>query len=96
MGSPVDPPSRRRLAQWPIVLVLSIVVVALAIVANGHFRRGCVVLAGAVVLAFFLRALLPTRDAGMLAVRSRRVDVLVLGVLALAVSVLSLWVPPPS
>ena len=50
----------------------------------------------AFVLAFFLRLLLPNSDAGLLAVRSRRVDLLVLGVLALSVSVLSLVVPPPS
>ncbi|MEO8775276.1 MAG: DUF3017 domain-containing protein [Candidatus Nanopelagicales bacterium] len=92
----VEQQTRRRFREWPITLVLSVVAISLVIVANGHFRRGCVLLAGAVVLAFFLRALLPSRDAGMLAVRSRRVDVVVLGVLGLAVSVLSLWVPPPS
>jgi hypothetical protein len=92
----VDEPPRRRFREWPITVVLLVVAVSLVIVANGHFRRGCVLLAGAVVLAFFLRVLLPSQEAGMLAVRSRRVDVAVLGVLGLAVSVLSLWVPPPS
>lgn len=96
MARTVEQQPRRRFREWPIVVVLSVVVVSLVIVANGHFRRGCVILAGAVVLAFFLRMLLPNADAGMLAVRSRRVDLLVLGVLGLAVSVLSLWVPPPS
>jgi cation transport ATPase len=88
--------TRRRLREWPIVVVLAAVAISLFIVANGHFRRGCILLAGAVMLAFFLRALLPSTDAGMLAVRSRRVDVAVLGVLGIAVSVLSFWVPPPS
>jgi hypothetical protein len=49
-----------------------------------------------VVLALFLRVLLPSADAGMLAVRSKKVDVVVLTVLAVGTSVLSLWVPPPS
>lgn len=88
---PQDVPARPR--EWPILLVLLVTVVALVVVVAGNFRRGCVVLAGAVVLAFFLRALLPTRAAGMLAVRSRGVDLLVLGALGAAISVLAFWVP---
>lgn len=83
----------RVLRQWPTLLVLLVVVVALGIVAAGSFRHGCVALAAAVVLAFFLRLLLTTADAGMLAVRSRPVDLLVLGCLAGTVSVLAFLVP---
>ena len=43
-----------------------------------------------------LRLLLPSSEAGLLAVRSKRVDVVVLAFLAVATSVLALWVPPPS
>jgi hypothetical protein len=70
-----------------------VVLLALGIVAAGSFRHGCVVPAGAVVLAFFLRLLLPTADAGLLAVRSRSIDLLVLGMLAGTVSVLAFLVP---
>jgi len=89
-------PARRRWAEWPFVAVWAVILVSMGITADDHFRRGAVLFSFAVGLAFFLRLLLPDRDAGMLAVRSKRVDLVVLGVLALAVSVLSLIVPPPS
>jgi multisubunit Na+/H+ antiporter MnhB subunit len=91
-------PRRRRnwLAQWPITLVLLGVGVAMAMIAMDSFRRGCVVLSASVLLAAFLRLLLPEDDAGMLAVRSRRVDVAILVGLGLGLAVLTFWVPPPS
>ena len=82
--------------QWPLASSLAVVVAGLLVVAGGHFRRGTLVLAFGVALALFLRLLLPSVDAGLLAVRSKRVDVVVLATLALATSVLALWVPPPS
>ena len=81
--------------QWPILVVLAGVVIALALVASDYFRRGSVVLAGSVLLAAFLRLLLPEREAGLLVVRSRRVDVAVLGVLGALLAVFAFWVPPP-
>jgi hypothetical protein len=53
-------------------------------------------LAASLVLAFVLRLILPADQAGMLAVRSKRVDLVVLGTLAAALVVFSLWVPPPA
>ena len=81
--------------QWPILVVLTGVVIALALVSLDYFRRGSVVLAGSVLLAAFLRLLLPDREAGLLVVRSRRVDVAVLGVLGALLAVFAFWVPPP-
>lgn len=81
--------------QWPILVVLAGVVIALVLVSLDYFRRGSVVLAGSVLLAAFLRLLLPDREAGLLAVRSRRVDVTVLGVLGALLAVFAFWVPPP-
>jgi hypothetical protein len=91
-------PSRRRRwwAQWPIAVVLLGVAAALTIVALDHFRIGSLVLAGSLVVAFALRLLLPTDRIGMLAVRSKRVDLVVLGSLAAALIVFALWVPPPA
>jgi hypothetical protein len=40
--------------------------------------------------------LLPGREAGFLVVRSRRVDLIVLGILGLGLGIFSLWVPAPS
>jgi len=89
-------PPRRWLAQWPITVVLTLAAVSLGTVALNHFRRGAVLMAAALVLAFFLRLLLPERDAGMLVVRSRLVDLLTLGAFGLGLSVLAYWVPPPA
>ena len=100
--SPSDDPSNVRdlrargwWRQWPIIVVLLGVAIALTLVALDYFRRGSVVLAGSVLLAAFLRLLLPDREAGLLVVRSRRVDVLVLGVLGALLAVFAFWVPPP-
>ncbi len=91
-------PRRRRfsLAQWPITLVLTGVVASMLLVATDHFRRGSVALSASVLLAMFLRLLLPEQDAGWLAIRSRAADVVTLAVLGLGLAVLSLWVPAPS
>ena len=100
-GSPAESDNVRNLRarswwrQWPITVVLIGVGLALTLVALDYFRRGAVVLAGSVVLAAFLRLLLPDRDAGLLAVRSRRVDVVILGALGTALAIFAFWVPPP-
>ena len=82
--------------EWPLAVSLAVVVAGLVVVASGHFRRGTVVLAFGVTLALFLRLLLPSDRAGLLGVRSKKVDVVVLAVLAAGTSLLALWVPPPS
>lgn len=82
--------------QWPLLSVLLGIVVAMSFVAMDRFRVGSVLLALSVIAAFVLRLVLPGDAAGLLAVRRRSVDLVVLGVLALGLGVLSLWVPPPS
>ncbi len=88
--------SRGILREWPIIIVLAGVVLAMALIAMDAFRRGSVVLSASVLLAAFLRLLLPDDDAGMLAVRSKRIDVITLGLLGIGVTVFTFWVPPPS
>ncbi len=87
---------RAVLAQWPIIVVLAGVAVACVMIAMDSFRRGCVVLSASVLVAAFLRLLLSDRDAGLLAVRSRRLDVAILLVLGIGLGVFTFWVPPPS
>ena len=97
--TPLRPRSRRRgqmLAQWPLALVLLILLIAVAFVALDQFRIGSVVLAAGVLTAFVLRLVMSTTQIGMLAVRSRTVDLIVLGCLGGALLVFALWVPPPS
>ena len=102
MSQPQSPPEAqpqpqpRRFREWPIGLVLACVAASLAVVAANHFRRGTYMLAATVLLATGLRLMLPAREAGLLAVRSRFVDVLVLGFLGAGMLTLAYLVPKPS
>jgi hypothetical protein len=97
--APLRPPKGRwgsLLAQWPITLVLLGIGVALLMIGTDHFRRGSIVLSASVMLAMFLRLLLPTSSIGMLAVRTRKTDVIVLGALAIGLTIFTFWVPAPN
>lgn len=98
-GASVHPlPKRRRtrLSQWPIALIFFGILVSLILIATDHFRRGSIGLAVSVLLAAFLRLFLPSSSAGMLAVRSKAVDVAVLGSLGVILTIFALWVPAPN
>ena len=77
------------------VLVLSVFLLGLALMFV-DFRVGALVIAGAVVLALVLRIVLPTRQAGLLVVRTKAIDVTVLAILAAGLVILALIVPAPS
>ncbi len=79
-----------------MTLVLIGVAAACVLIAFDYFRRGSVVLSASVLLAAFLRLLLPQDEAGMLAVRSRKVDTVVLGALGIGLAIFTFWVPAPS
>jgi len=87
---------RSRLREWPISVVLLGIALSMIFVATDHFRRGSLVLAVSVVLATFLRLFLPENQAGMLAVRSKSVDVAILAVLGVGLAIFALWVPAPN
>jgi hypothetical protein len=79
-------PARRRFRRWnprnlPMMLVITMVAASLAYSAAvpPHWLRGVLGIAGAMLLAGFLRLVLPARQAGLLAVRSRLVDVVFYG-----------------
>ena len=76
--------------------MLAGLVLSLLVVGSDHFRRGAVMFAGFVWLAVVLRLLLTDQGSGWLAVRSRGVDLLCLGTLAVGLSVFAFIVPPPS
>lgn len=61
----------------------------------GYFRVGLLVIAGSALLAFVLRFRLSDEAAGLLVVRTRKVDLILLGVLALGLLTLAIWVPAP-
>ena len=91
---PVPPPVHRR--PDPMLLVVAGVAVGVGIAAWHRPQPGMYVVAAALALGAVLRLLLRPRAAGSLVVRSRRVDVTLLGLLAVAVGVLAAVTPFPA
>jgi Protein of unknown function (DUF3017) len=86
-------PSRLRLpAETPAAVVLAIAAIGLLRVATANWREGAVLLGGLLLVAAVLRAVLPLDRAGMLAIRSRVIDVLSYTGLGLAVVLLALTI----
>ncbi|MTB84788.1 DUF3017 domain-containing protein [Nocardioides sp. zg-578] len=75
------------------LLVLAVTTVGIGVVTVGEWRLGIRIVAGAILAAAALRLVLRRRDAGMLAVRHRLVDVLVLVVIGSALVFLSATIP---
>lgn len=62
--------------QWPILLVGLFLVAAFVLVAAGYWRRGALVMAIGIAVAAGLRLTIAEDRIGLLAVRTRMVDVL--------------------
>jgi hypothetical protein len=75
------------------LLVLAITLASLLVVALGSWRDGVTYLAGGLCFAAVVRLLLPTKDAGMLAVRSKWLDALLLCGVGVALAVLAHTIP---
>jgi hypothetical protein len=75
--------------QLPLLAVLVVVGVGLLLVTFEHWRRGLVVMGIALLIVAALRLFVPLRRVGFLAVRSRFVDVLLLGGAGLALVVIA-------
>ena len=75
------------------LLVLAISAVGLAVVTQGDWRLGVKLIAAALGVAALVRLALPAHQAGMLAVRNRAVDVLILIALGAALWFLSTSIP---
>lgn len=84
------------LREWPLLLVLTVGAGGLALSADPDVpvRRGLLVLAGALALGAVLRAVLPRASAGLLAIRSRALDVVLMGAGAALLAGLVLLTPP--
>ena len=81
------------MGQWPLASVLAGVTVGLFIVFLGHWRAGSTLIGAAITVGGLLR-LLPQQRVGLLAVRNRAVDsILLLGV-GIGVVILAWWIPP--
>jgi hypothetical protein len=86
-----------RVRRRPDALAPVIVVVAIGVLIASlhHAQAGMYVAAGGLAGGALLRLLLRERDAGSLVVRIRRIDVVVLAGLAVALAVLTAVTPFP-
>jgi hypothetical protein len=75
------------------LLVLALAGVGIGIVWSGDWRLGIRFLAAGLCFAALLRLVLPARDAGMLAVRNRFFDAILLGGLGAAIFFLVTTIP---
>ena len=73
----------------PLVAVLVLVAVAVGLVMDSHWRVGLILFGAALIAASAFRALLSDERAGLLAVRGRMFDTVVLAVLGGALIVLA-------
>ncbi len=80
--------------QWPLLLALVFFVSGAIVAATGHWRRGSLLMGAAATVAGLLRLMLPGKRAGLLVVRRKWFDVLVLLVAGIGMCVLSVLVPP--
>lgn len=81
-------------AQWPILTVVAIFVLALVLVAAGFWRRGALLIGIGVGVAAGLRLLLPEDQAGLLVVRSKRLDFATMAGVCAAVVYISFTIDP--
>ncbi|MGY5766187.1 DUF3017 domain-containing protein [Brachybacterium sp. DNPG3] len=91
MPRPLSPFTRRAALRRQRVLTLGLIALGAIVVlgAVGPTPLAGAALAGLLGALALLRLVLPTRSVGALAVRSRGVDVCVLGLLAVGIAVLS-------
>jgi hypothetical protein len=93
MSSQPPEPGRRI---DPLVGVTALVAVGIVVAALHHPQVGMWIVCAALAAGAVLRLVLRERDAGSLVVRVRRVDVVVLAGLAVALGVLAAVTPFPT
>jgi hypothetical protein len=79
----------RWLSRLPYAFVLCGVAVGLAVVATNHFRRGSMLIAASVFIGALARLLLPESQVGLLAVRRRWLDVLLMTAAAVGITLVA-------
>lgn len=94
--APPGPPKsmvQQVLGQWPLAIVLVGVAIGLIVVATGHWKIGSSLIGLSITLGGTLR-LLPRQRVGLLAVRGRVLDSIVLLGVGIGIIALALLVPP--
>ncbi|SHL40717.1 Protein of unknown function [Pseudonocardia thermophila] len=87
---------RNRLpVHLPIGMVAVIVAIGMVRVLTQHWRQGAVLIGGALLVAALFRAVVPDDRVGLLAVRSRAIDVLCYLAFATLMIVVAWTITPP-
>jgi len=76
----------------PLTFVLLIAAAGMVRTLTQHWREGAVLLGVALIVAAVLRVFLPPERVGLLAIRSRPVDVLCYGGFGVVISVLAMTI----
>ena len=80
--------------QWPVLTVAAIGLVAAVLVAAGYWRRGALLIGIGVGVAAALRLALPEDRVGVLAVRTRTLDVSMMAAVCAAVVYIAATIDP--
>jgi Protein of unknown function (DUF3017) len=85
----------RSLRQWPLLIVVFGVLAGLVVSFLGEstWRLGCLLIGASLGVGAVERIALPSRDAGLLQVRTKAFDVTVLAVAGAAIIALAILVP---
>jgi hypothetical protein len=87
----IEPHERKGvLSELPLALIIGGVALGLVVIGLHHFRWGNLLIAGSVLAGAFFRLVLPTRRAGLLAVRSRFTDVVTMSAMGGSLMLLAL------
>jgi len=90
-GVAVEPQERKAvLRELPLALIIGGVALGLVIIGLHHFRWGNLLIAGSLLAGAFFRLVLPTRQAGLLAVRARFTDVVTMSAMGGSLMLLAL------
>lgn len=97
MGQRITGPVSRSLRLGPLMVVLTGVALGLviAVIGDQTWRLGGLIIGTSLLVGAVVRGALPSRDAGLLQVRSRPFDLAVLVLGGIAIIVLSISVPGP-
>ncbi|HKN44565.1 MAG TPA: DUF3017 domain-containing protein [Propionibacteriaceae bacterium] len=95
MRRPEASAAARSLRQWPLLIVVFGVLAGLVVSFLGEstWRLGCLLIGASLGVGAVERIALPSRDAGLLQVRTKAFDVTVLAVAGAAIIALAILVP---
>ena len=91
--SPSAKAAAKSLRQWPLLIVVAGLALGLLIVVLGQWQFGCLVIGCALGIGAVERVALSKQEAGLLQVRSKAFDIIVLVGMGAAIIVLAIVVP---